>query len=100
MTWDDMLLALGERNGNGVSDNGIEELQTMFADCGYIFRHFEDCACGALHWQAGRNHSRCCHFPGRQRPADRALRVTRLVWHARRFESTSSLRAELMVKSP
>jgi hypothetical protein len=55
MTWDDMLAALDGRNGNGVSDNGIEELEEMFADSGYVFRHFPDAGCGALHWQAGRN---------------------------------------------
>jgi hypothetical protein len=53
MNWDDMLLALGERNGNG--SNGVEELEEMFPDSGYVFRHFPDARCGVLRWQCGRN---------------------------------------------
>jgi hypothetical protein len=30
-------------------------LQTTFADCGYEFRHFEDCEVPWIQWQAGRN---------------------------------------------
>jgi hypothetical protein len=52
MNIDDMLAALDGQSVNG--SNGVEELEIMFASQGYVFRHFENCACGALHWQAGR----------------------------------------------
>jgi hypothetical protein len=54
MNIDDVLSALDGRYGSNGS-NGIEELEAIFEGCGYIFRHFPDAGCGALHWQAGRN---------------------------------------------
>jgi hypothetical protein len=35
-------------------NNGVEELEATFADCGYVFRHFEDCTVPYMTWQAGR----------------------------------------------
>ncbi len=37
-------------NGNG----SLTELEAVFADCGYVFRHFEDCKVLFMSWQAGR----------------------------------------------
>jgi hypothetical protein len=34
--------------------NGVEELEAIFSDCGYTFRHFEDCTYACMSWQAGR----------------------------------------------
>ena len=34
---------------------GVAELEAAFADCGYVFRHFEDCEVSFMRWQAGRD---------------------------------------------
>ena len=38
--------------GNGAAS--IAELEAVFKDCGYVFRHFEDCTVPFMSWQAGR----------------------------------------------
>jgi hypothetical protein len=38
-------------NSNG---NGVAELEATFADCGFTFRHFEDCRVACMRWQCGR----------------------------------------------
>jgi hypothetical protein len=43
--------ALGEQSGNGDS---IAELQAVFKDYGYMFRHFSDATVAYMRWQAGR----------------------------------------------
>ncbi len=34
--------------------HGVGELEATFADCGYVFRHNEDCRVEHMRWQAGR----------------------------------------------
>ena len=35
-------------------NNGVEVLEATFADCGYVFRHFENSTVPWMKWQAGR----------------------------------------------
>ena len=35
-------------------NNGVEILEETFADCGYVFRHYEDCTVPSMTCQAGR----------------------------------------------
>ena len=42
-------------SNNGSNGAELEALQATFADCGYVFRHFEDCRVACMRWQAGRD---------------------------------------------
>jgi hypothetical protein len=43
-------------NGNGAE---LATLEATYCDCGYVFRHFEDCRVACMRWQAGREVCEC-----------------------------------------
>ena len=50
------------RNLNNGS-NGVEELEAVFSDRDYVFRHFPDGAISCMRWQCGRNVTDTVTFP-------------------------------------
>jgi hypothetical protein len=40
---------------NGSNGSELETLKATYPDCGYVFRHYEDCEIPFMRWQAGRD---------------------------------------------